>query len=227
MYSVVKRDGQIVGFDINKIADAIKKAFEATKTVYTESVIDFLALKVTADFLPKIHDGLVTVEDIQDSVETVLARGGYEMVGKAYILYRKQREKMRNLKSTYLDYRILPSLHLRLNMGLNIVNSKRFLWYCNETAFGASVNAAAAFLGSTAFDSNVSAELGRTSLMINELLQLGQGSVVELNKLAGEPLEIYVNGKLVARGEAVVINEKFGVRLTDIISPIERVKQLG
>ena len=74
---------------------------------------------------------------------------------------------------------------------------------------------------------DVSAELGRTRLLINELLQLGQGSVVELNKLAGEPLEIYVNGKLVARGEAVVINEKFGVRLTDIISPMERVKQLG
>ncbi|SKA82940.1 flagellar motor switch protein FliN [Desulfobaculum bizertense] len=73
----------------------------------------------------------------------------------------------------------------------------------------------------------VSAELGRTKLLINELLQLGQGSVIELNKLAGEPLEIHVNGKLVARGEAVVINEKFGVRLTDIISPIERVKQLG
>lgn len=73
----------------------------------------------------------------------------------------------------------------------------------------------------------VSAELGRTKLLINELLQLGQGSVVELNKLAGEPLEIYVNSKLVARGEAVVINEKFGIRLTDIISPIERVKQLG
>jgi flagellar motor switch protein FliN/FliY len=73
----------------------------------------------------------------------------------------------------------------------------------------------------------VSAELGRARLLINELLQLGQGSVVELNKLAGEPLEVYVNGKLVARGEAVVINEKFGVRLTDIISPIERVKQLG
>jgi flagellar motor switch protein FliN/FliY len=74
---------------------------------------------------------------------------------------------------------------------------------------------------------DVSAELGRTRLLINELLQLGQGSVVELNKLAGEPLEVYVNGKMVARGEAVVINEKFGVRLTDIISPIERVKQLG
>jgi flagellar motor switch protein FliN/FliY len=74
---------------------------------------------------------------------------------------------------------------------------------------------------------DVSAELGRARLLINELLQLGQGSVIELNKLAGEPLEIYVNGKLVARGEAVVINEKFGVRLTDIISPIERVKQLA
>ena len=74
---------------------------------------------------------------------------------------------------------------------------------------------------------DVSAELGRTRLLINELLQLGQGSVIELNKLAGEPLEVYVNGKLVARGEAVVINEKFGVRLTDIISPMERVKQLA
>lgn len=74
---------------------------------------------------------------------------------------------------------------------------------------------------------NVSVELGRTRLLVNELLQLGQGSVVELDKLAGEALEVYVNGKLVARGEAVVINEKFGVRLTDIISPIERVKQLG
>ncbi len=73
----------------------------------------------------------------------------------------------------------------------------------------------------------VTAQLGGTQLLINELLQLGQGSVVELNKLAGEPLEVLVNGKLVARGEAVVINEKFGVRLTDIISPVERVKKLG
>ena len=73
----------------------------------------------------------------------------------------------------------------------------------------------------------VSVELGRTSMLINELLQLGQGSVIELNKLAGEPLEILVNNRLIARGEAVVINEKFGVRITDIVSPIERVKQLG
>ena len=73
----------------------------------------------------------------------------------------------------------------------------------------------------------ISVELGRTNMIINDLLQLGQGSVVELDKLAGEPLEILVNHKLVARGEAVVVNDKFGVRITDIISPIERVKQLS
>jgi len=73
----------------------------------------------------------------------------------------------------------------------------------------------------------VSVELGRTKMLISDLIQLGQGSVVELSKLAGEPLEILVNQKLVARGEVVVVNEKFGVRLTDIISPVERVKQLG
>jgi len=74
---------------------------------------------------------------------------------------------------------------------------------------------------------DVSVELGRTKMVISDLLQLGQGSVIELSKLAGEPLEILVNQKLVARGEVVVVNEKFGVRLTDIISPAERVKQLG
>jgi flagellar motor switch protein FliN/FliY len=72
----------------------------------------------------------------------------------------------------------------------------------------------------------ISVELGRTRMIINDLLQLGQGSVVELSKLAGEPLEIFVNGKLVARGEVVVVNEKFGVRVTDIVSPMERVKSL-
>ncbi len=73
----------------------------------------------------------------------------------------------------------------------------------------------------------VSVELGRTRITIHELLQLGQGSVIELNKLSGEPLEILVNQKLVARGEVVVVNEKFGIRLTDIITPDERVRQLG
>ncbi len=73
----------------------------------------------------------------------------------------------------------------------------------------------------------ITAELGRTRMIINDLLQLGQGSVIELNKLAGEPLEILVNQKLIARGEVVVVNEKFGIRLTDILSPLERIKQLG
>jgi flagellar motor switch protein FliN/FliY len=73
----------------------------------------------------------------------------------------------------------------------------------------------------------LSVELGRTKMLVHDLLQLGQGSIVELNKLAGEPLEICINQKLVARGEAVVVNEKFGVRLTDIVSPMERVKSLG
>lgn len=72
----------------------------------------------------------------------------------------------------------------------------------------------------------VTVELGRTKMMVSDLLNLGQGSVIELSKLAGEPMEVLVNDKLVARGEAVVVNEKFGVRLTDIISPAERVEQL-
>ena len=105
MYKIIKRDGKIADFDIVKIAAAMKKAFEATNTEYTDNIIDFLALKVSADFLPKIKDGHVAVEDIQDSVESVLSRGGYDAVAKAYILYRKQREKLRNLKSTYLDYK--------------------------------------------------------------------------------------------------------------------------
>ncbi|MFZ0943362.1 MAG: flagellar motor switch protein FliN [Syntrophobacteraceae bacterium] len=73
----------------------------------------------------------------------------------------------------------------------------------------------------------ISVELGRTRILVNDLLSLGQGSVVELTKMAGEPLEILINHKLIARGEAVVVNEKFGVRITDIVSPMERVKQLG
>ncbi len=114
MYQVIKRDGKIVDFNIGKIADAIKKAFEATETEFNDDIIDFLALKVSADFLPKIKDGKVAVEDIQDSVESVLSRGGYEGVAKAYILYRKQREKLRNTKSTYLDYKDTVDKYLKI-----------------------------------------------------------------------------------------------------------------
>ena len=115
MYQVVKRDGKIASFDISKISTAITKAFEATGKEYNPDIIDFLALKVTADYQDKIRDGRITVEDIQDSVESVLGRAGYEDVAKAYILYRKQREKIRNLHSTMLDYKELVDNYLQIN----------------------------------------------------------------------------------------------------------------
>jgi ribonucleoside-triphosphate reductase len=105
MYRVVKRDGRIVDFEISKIANAMKKAFDATNTNYTDDVIDFLSIRVTAEFQPKIKDELIAIEDIQDSVESVLSKGGYENVAKAYILYRKQHEKLRNVSETVLYYK--------------------------------------------------------------------------------------------------------------------------
>ena len=115
MYRVVKRDGKVTGFNISKISDAIKKAFDACGRQYNDNIIDFLALKVTSDFEPKIADGVVAVEDIQDSVETVLVQAGYADVAKAYILYRRQREKVRNLSSTMLDYKGLVDNYLQIN----------------------------------------------------------------------------------------------------------------
>ena len=103
MYQVTKRDGTVSEFDIQKISAAITKAFKARQKEYHPSVIDLLALKVTADFEPKIRDGLIQVEDIQDSVEAVLIQAGYTDVAKAYILYRRQREKVRNTRSTLLN----------------------------------------------------------------------------------------------------------------------------
>ena len=105
MYTVVKRDGKVTDFDIAKISKAITKAFEAQNKAYNEDIIDLLSLKVTADYAEKITDGHVSVEDIQDSVESVLIKAGYDDIAKAYILYRKQREKIRNMKSTILDYK--------------------------------------------------------------------------------------------------------------------------
>ncbi|MBP3382070.1 MAG: ribonucleoside triphosphate reductase, partial [Clostridia bacterium] len=113
MYRVNKRDGKIAEFDIAKITDAIKKGFEACEREFNDNIIDFLALKVTADFEPKVHNGVVDVEDIQDSVETVLVQAGYADVAKAYILYRRQREKLRNMKSTILDYKDLVDQYVK------------------------------------------------------------------------------------------------------------------
>ena len=115
MYRVVKRDGRIVDFEISKIANAMKKAFDATETNYNQSVIDFLAVMVTADFQPKIKDELIHIEDIQDSVESVLSRGGYENVAKAYILYRKQHENLRAVSDTVLDYKKTVDNYLKIN----------------------------------------------------------------------------------------------------------------
>ena len=113
MYKVVKRDGQIVDFQLEKISIAIKKAFDAQNKLYNQDIIDFLALKVTADFEPKIKNGLIEVEEIQDSVEAVLIQAGYGDVAKAYILYRKQREKIRTMKSTVLDYKQLVDSYVK------------------------------------------------------------------------------------------------------------------
>ena len=114
MYQVIKRDGKVADFNISKIAEAIKLAFESKEKQYHPSTIDFLALKVTADFEPKIEKGLIAVEDIQDSVEQVLIQAGYADVAKAYILYRRQREKLRNLKSTILDYKDLVNSYVNV-----------------------------------------------------------------------------------------------------------------
>ena len=112
MYKVMKRDGTIAEFDIAKISKAITKAFEAEKCEFHPTVIDLLALKVTSDFSSKIKDGIINVEDIQDSVERVLSQAGYTDVAKAYILYRKQREKVRNVKATMLNYKDLVDSYL-------------------------------------------------------------------------------------------------------------------
>ena len=114
MYSVLKRDGTTADFDIAKISKAIMKAFEAQEKQYHPTVIDLLALKVTAHFEPKVKNGMIQVEDIQDSVEDVLIQAGYADVAKAYILYRKQREKMRNMRSTILDYKDLVDSYLNV-----------------------------------------------------------------------------------------------------------------
>ncbi len=115
MYQVQKRDGKIIDFSLDKISNAIRMAFEAQEKQYHPSVIDFLALKVTADFEPKVKEGLIAVEDIQDSVESVLVQGGYADVAKAYILYRRQRAKLRDMKTTILDYRELVNNYVKIN----------------------------------------------------------------------------------------------------------------
>ena len=115
MYQVTKRDGKIVDFSISKISNAITKAFVAIDKQYHPSVIELIALHVTSDFESKIRDDKISVEDIQDSVEKVLSESGYADVAKAYILYRKQREKVRNVNSALLNYKDLVDNYLKIN----------------------------------------------------------------------------------------------------------------
>ena len=114
MFQVIKRDGSKADFTLTKINDAIMKAFTATQMSYNNDIIDLLALRVTADFQKKVENDEIHVEDIQDSVERVLGQAGYEEVAKAYILYRKQREKMRAMKSTILDYKDVVNSYVKV-----------------------------------------------------------------------------------------------------------------
>ena len=115
MISVIKRDGHKVDFDLNKIAEAMKKAFKATGKEYNNDIMELLALRVTADFQNKLQDGAIGVEAIQDSVEHVLEQAGYTEVAKAYILYRKQHESIRNISETFLDYKKVVDNYLKIN----------------------------------------------------------------------------------------------------------------
>ena len=114
MFSIVKRDGSQAEFSLEKISGAIVKAFDATQVQYNRDIIDLLTLRVTADMQGKVKAGLIQVEEIQDSVEKVLEQAGYAEAAKAFILYRKQREKMRNMKSTILDYKDVVNSYVKV-----------------------------------------------------------------------------------------------------------------
>ncbi len=115
MYKVRKRDNKLVDFQLARISDAITQAFEAQNRQYNSDIIDLLALKVTAHFEPKVENEAIAVEAIQDSVEEILVQAGYADVAKAYILYRKLHEKMRNMQSTVLDYQQVVDNYLKIN----------------------------------------------------------------------------------------------------------------
>ena len=115
MLSVKKRDGNVVPFNLNKIKIAIEKAFVAVHKNYSDDILDMLALRVTAAFNDKVKDDVVTVEDVQDAVEVVLIQASYVEVAKAYILYRKQHEKLRTMGSTLLDYKNTVNNYLKVN----------------------------------------------------------------------------------------------------------------
>ncbi len=114
MIRVVKRDGETAEFCLKKITEAIKKAFRATGNEFNDEILELLSLRVTADFQPRMKDGSISVEEIQDSVEHVLEQTGYTDVAKAYILYRKQREKIRSMNSALLNYKDVVNSYVKV-----------------------------------------------------------------------------------------------------------------
>lgn len=114
MLQVIKRNEEVAAFNLTRINDAIMKAFRATDVEFTNDIVDLLALRVTADFQEKVKEGQVHIEDVQDSVEKVLEQSGYAEAAKAYILYRKQREKMRTMTSTILDYKDVVNSYVKI-----------------------------------------------------------------------------------------------------------------
>lgn len=115
MIQVVKRDGETAEFCLKKITEAIKKAFRATGNEFNDEILELLSLRVTADFQPRMKDGSISVEEIQDSVEHVLEQTGYTDVAKAYILYRKQREKIRSMNSALLNYKDVVNSYVKVD----------------------------------------------------------------------------------------------------------------
>lgn len=115
MYQVIKRNGNIVDFDLAKIKAAIQKAFTACNTPYTDDVLAWIALRVTSHFVPKVKDNMISVEDIQDSVEAVLSSAGYTEVAKAYILYREQHAKVREAEKTAFNYKKVMEDYLKVD----------------------------------------------------------------------------------------------------------------
>ena len=171
MYQVKKRNGKVIDFEISKISNAIKLAFDAQNKQYNDSIIDLLALKVTADFEPKIKDNLIEVEDIQDSVESVLIQAGYADVAKAFILYRRQREKLRNYNATAVDYKqivdgYLKELDWRVKENSTVTYSVGGLILSNSGAVTAN------YWLSEVYDDEVAAAHRNTDIHIHDLSML-------------------------------------------------------
>ena len=175
MYKVIKRDGKEVSFNIKKISDAIRKAFDACDRQYEDSVIDMIALRVASDFEPKIKDNLISVEDIQDSAEKVLMEAGFPDVSKAYILYRKQRESIRNITNTTFDYKLLVDSYLEA-LDLNIKENNSEDYSVGGLILSNSVAITSNYWLSESYDEEVSNAHRNADIHIHDLNMLSGDS---------------------------------------------------